>query len=120
MKDIHFFNDHFQNYKSYSIPKAQLVIADIPYNIGKNAYGSNPSWYVDGDNKNGESEKAGKSFFKTDEKSKGSGLGLYITKEALSKINGTITVWSEKNVGSIFTITLPCLKDRVAEMKEVD
>ena len=66
MKDIKFFNDHFQNYKSYSIPKAQLVIADIPYNIGKNAYGSNPSWYVDGDNKKGESELAGKEFFDTD------------------------------------------------------
>jgi site-specific DNA-methyltransferase (adenine-specific) len=59
-------NDHFQNYKTYSIPKAQLVIADIPYNIGKNAYGSNPSWYVDGDNANGESELAGKEFFDTD------------------------------------------------------
>ncbi len=59
-------NDHFQNYKRYGIQKAQLVIADIPYNIGKNAYGSNPSWYVDGDNANGESELAGKSFFDTD------------------------------------------------------
>lgn len=59
-------NDHFQNYKSYNIPKAQLIIADIPYNIGKNAYGSNPSWYVDGDNANGESDKAGKNFFDTD------------------------------------------------------
>ncbi|MFX1667840.1 site-specific DNA-methyltransferase [Riemerella anatipestifer] len=59
-------NDHFQNYKSYQIPKAQLIIADIPYNIGKNAYGSNPSWYIDGDNKNGESELAGKEFFDTD------------------------------------------------------
>jgi site-specific DNA-methyltransferase (adenine-specific) len=59
-------NDHFQNYKAYGIPKAQLVIADIPYNIGKNAYGSNPSWYVDGDNANGESELAGKEFFDTD------------------------------------------------------
>jgi len=29
------FNDHFQNYKRHAIPKAQLVIADIPYNIGK-------------------------------------------------------------------------------------
>lgn len=28
------FNDHFQNYKVYGIPKAQLVIADIPYNHG--------------------------------------------------------------------------------------
>jgi site-specific DNA-methyltransferase (adenine-specific) len=60
------FNDHFQNFKRYNIPKAQLIIADIPYNIGKNAYGSNPSWYVDGDNKNGESDLAGKEFFDTD------------------------------------------------------
>ena len=59
-------NDHFQNFKSYSIPKAQLIIADIPYNIGKDAYGSNPAWYVDGDNKNGESNLAGKTFFDTD------------------------------------------------------
>lgn len=49
MKDIELFNDHFQNYKVYGIPKAQLVIADIPYNIGKDAYGSNPMWYKDGD-----------------------------------------------------------------------
>jgi len=59
-------NDHFQNYKPYGIPKAQLVIADVPYNLGNNAYASNPSWYKDGDNTNGESELAGKSFFDTD------------------------------------------------------
>lgn len=58
--------DHFQNFKPYQIPKAQLVIADIPYNIGVNAYGSNPSWYIGGDNKNGESALAGKEFFDTD------------------------------------------------------
>ena len=61
------FNDHFQNYKRYQIPKAQLVIADIPYNLGNNAYASSLEWYVDGDNKKGESEKAGKTFFDTDE-----------------------------------------------------
>ena len=60
------YNDHFQNYKQYNIPKAQLIIADIPYNLGVNAYASNPSWYQDGDNKNGESELAGKEFFDTD------------------------------------------------------
>ena len=64
--DTNLFNDHFQNYKRYNIPKAQLIIADIPYNVGNNAYGSNPSWYVDGDNKNGASDKAGKTFFDTD------------------------------------------------------
>ena len=61
------YNDHFENAKRYSIPHAQLIIADIPYNLGNNAYASNPSWYKDGDNKNGESELAGKTFFKTDE-----------------------------------------------------
>jgi site-specific DNA-methyltransferase (adenine-specific) len=59
-------NDHFQNYKVYNIPKCQLLIADIPYNLGNKAYASNPAWYKDGDNSNGESELAGKSFFDTD------------------------------------------------------
>jgi site-specific DNA-methyltransferase (adenine-specific) len=60
------YNDNFQNYKRYNIPRAQLVIADIPYNLGVNAYASNPEWYIGGDNKNGESKKAGKAFFNTD------------------------------------------------------
>jgi site-specific DNA-methyltransferase (adenine-specific) len=66
MERIKLFNDHFQNYKVYGIPKAQLIIADIPYNVGKNAYGSNPQWYVDGDNANGESDLANTTFFDTD------------------------------------------------------
>lgn len=60
------YHDNFQNYKRYNIPKAQLVIADIPYNLGVNAYASNPMWYKGGDNKNGESENAGKQFFNSD------------------------------------------------------
>ena len=60
------FHDNFQNYKKYGIPKAQLVIADIPYNIAGNAYASNPMWYKGGDNKNGESKLAKKAFFNSD------------------------------------------------------
>lgn len=61
------YNDNYQNYKVYNIPaKAQLVIADIPYNIGADAYGSNPMWYNGGDNKNGESKFAKQAFFRTD------------------------------------------------------
>lgn len=60
------YNDNFQNYKRYNIPKAQLVIADIPYNLGVNAYASSTEWYIGGDNKNGESHKAGKPFFNSD------------------------------------------------------
>lgn len=63
---IELYNDNFQNYKRYGIPKAQLVIADIPYNLGANAYASSTEWYIDGDNKKGESKKAGKAFFNTD------------------------------------------------------
>jgi site-specific DNA-methyltransferase (adenine-specific) len=60
------YNDNFQNFKRYNIPRAQLVIADIPYNIGINAYASSTEWYINGDNKQGESKKAGKAFFNSD------------------------------------------------------
>ena len=60
------YNDSMQGWKCYPIQKAQLIIADIPYNVGNNFYGSNPMWYVGGDNKNGESKLAGKSAFASD------------------------------------------------------
>lgn len=68
MSDIkcQLYHDNFQNYKRYGIPKAQLVIADIPYNLGVKAYASNPMWYNGGDNKNGESKYAAASFFHGD------------------------------------------------------
>ena len=65
-QEIKLIRDNFQNYKRHNIPKAQLVIADIPYNLGINAYASSTEWYIDGDNRKGESKKAGKSFFNTD------------------------------------------------------
>jgi site-specific DNA-methyltransferase (adenine-specific) len=55
-----------QNWKSKPIQKAQLIIADVPYNVGNNFYGSNPMWYNGGDNKNGESKFAGKAAFHSD------------------------------------------------------
>ena len=55
-----------QNYKRYMIPKAQLIIADVPYCIGGNFYGSRCDWYIGGDNKNGESKLAGKAAFNSD------------------------------------------------------
>lgn len=63
---VELYHDNFQNFKRYNIPKAQLVIADIPYNIGADAYGSNPMWYNGGDNKNGESKLAKSTFFDGD------------------------------------------------------
>lgn len=60
------YNDSMQGWKCYPIQKAQLIIADVPYNVGTNFYGSNPSWYIGGDNKNGESKLAGKAAFASD------------------------------------------------------
>ncbi len=60
------YNDSMQNWKSKPLQKAQLIIADIPYCVGTNFFGSNPMWYVGGDNKNGESKLAGKAAFASD------------------------------------------------------
>lgn len=75
MQKWQIFNDNFQNYKSRHLPKAQFVIADIPYNLGVNAYASSRQWYKDGglldgysdgNSKEHYSDKAGKQFFATD------------------------------------------------------
>lgn len=60
------YRDSMQNYKKYAVPPAQLIIADVPYNVGNNFYGSNPMWYNGGDNKNGESKLAKKAAFNSD------------------------------------------------------
>ena len=90
MSKIELYNDHFENAKRYGIPRAQLIIADIPYNLGNSAYASNPSWYVNGDNKNGESKLAGKSFFDTDNDFKINNFfdfcTRYLKKEPAAKI----------------------------------
>lgn len=52
-----------------------------------------------------------KMFYRGHETTKGSGLGLYIVKETVEKIEGTIEVNSATGNGSTFTVTLPSLKD---------
>ncbi len=81
---IELYNDHFQNYKRYAIPKAQLVIADIPYNLGNNAYASSNEWYVNGDNKNGESDKVLKANMKIVGATE---YGLVLYRDKLPKFN---------------------------------
>jgi signal transduction histidine kinase len=51
-----------------------------------------------------------KMFYRADTKSKGSGIGLYIVKETLEKIQGSISVQSEYGKGSMFTVLLKALK----------
>jgi signal transduction histidine kinase len=55
-------------------------------------------------------------FFRATEKSEGSGLGLYIVKEALDKLKGCIKVESIINNGTKFIIEIPNLvEDRQME-----
>jgi len=52
-------------------------------------------------------------FFVTDN-NMGSGLGLYIAKEAVEYLNGTIVVKSEKNIGTTFTVSIHKPKENQA------
>lgn len=53
-------------------------------------------------------QKVFQMFFKSSESDmSGSGIGLYIVKEALDKLEGTITVSSEKGEGTKFTLKIP-------------
>lgn len=50
-----------------------------------------------------------KLFYRTEDslKKTGSGIGLYIVKEAIKHMGGQITVLSEINLGTVFTVILP-------------
>lgn len=52
-------------------------------------------------------EKIFTMFYRASTQSEGTGLGLYIAMEAVSKLNGTIAVRSELGKGSVFTVRLP-------------
>lgn len=70
--------------------EANIIVADNGIGIDNNLH-----------------DKIFEMFYRVSESSKGSGLGLYIAKEALKKLNGTITVESEKGKGSSFKISIP-------------
>ena len=46
-------------------------------------------------------------FYRATEQSDGSGIGLYIVKNAVEKLGGSISVESKIGSGTIFTILLP-------------
>ncbi|MCG8310500.1 MAG: PAS domain-containing sensor histidine kinase [Cytophagales bacterium] len=51
-------------------------------------------------------------FFRATQEFSGSGLGLYIVKETVQKLRGTISVKSKTRLGTTFKVILPNLKDR--------
>ena len=108
MERVELYNDHFQNFKVYGIPHAQLIIADPPYNLGKNAYASNPAWYKDGDNRNGESELAGKEFFDTDKDFRPAEF-MHFCSQMLVKEPKTGATDSDINAGTKVKSKAPCM-----------
>jgi len=48
-----------------------------------------------------------KMFFRATNENLGSGFGLYNVKDAVERLNGEISVTSEANKGSVFTVTIP-------------
>jgi signal transduction histidine kinase len=46
-------------------------------------------------------------FYRHSESAEGSGLGLYIVRQTVERLGGTIGLMSEVGVGTTFTITLP-------------
>jgi len=49
-------------------------------------------------------------YFRASQASKGNGLGLYLVKKAVEKLNGSIHMMSDYGVGTTFTVTLPILQ----------
>lgn len=52
-------------------------------------------------------EKIYNMFFRATERSDGSGLGLYIVKETLDKLSGSIMCYSDEGIGTKFEIRIP-------------
>ncbi|MDN4165917.1 PAS domain-containing sensor histidine kinase [Cytophagales bacterium LB-30] len=51
-------------------------------------------------------DKVSEMFYRGTDRSKGSGLGLYIVKEAMQKLGGSLQIDSEINMGTIVCLTL--------------
>lgn len=58
------YEDDFLN---VDVGKVDFILTDIPYNIGREAYASNPKWWNGKDYRNGKSELAKTKFFESDE-----------------------------------------------------
>lgn len=99
-------NNLLSNAIKYSDEKKEKRYISIKtYTIGEfykieiedNGLGINPEYHV----------KIFEMFFVTNNNNKGSGLGLYLVKEAVENLNGYITVDSAINIGSTFIVTIP-------------
>jgi signal transduction histidine kinase len=93
-------------YRNLSIPNPKIDIQIITdsekttIRISDNGIGINPEFQG----------KVFDMFFRGHIESKGSGLGLYLVKKGIEKLQGSFKLESKLNEGTVFTITLPSLK----------
>lgn len=56
-------------------------------------------------------DKIFEMFYRTNDNSSGSGLGLYIVMETVKKLDGSVEVRSKVNEGSLFKISIPIFRE---------
>ncbi|WP_285008288.1 PAS domain-containing sensor histidine kinase [Pedobacter faecalis] len=103
-------NNLISNAIRYHNPAAEdpFVLVDVsigPHEatirIADNGMGIDPKYH----------DKVFDMFYRVSKKSVGSGLGLYIVKEAVDKLNGSITLKSEPGRGTEFLLKVPNLNN---------
>jgi signal transduction histidine kinase len=83
--------------------KASLIDGKLQFIVSDNGLGIQPEYL----------NQIFDMFYQANEKSEGSGLGLYIVKQAFEKLSGTIEVTSKNGAGTSFQVTIPVNKDLV-------
>jgi signal transduction histidine kinase len=82
-------------------PKIHFKVSDyqdaLTMEVTDNGHGIDPEYH----------SRIFDMYFRASHHSKGNGLGLYIVKKAVEKLNGTISFTSSVGEGTMFTVTLP-------------
>lgn len=101
------FNNLISNAIRYSNGKDPVVEIDVKINktnanitISDNGVGIEKK----------HQKKVFEMFYRATDANAGSGLGLYIVKESIDKLNGNIDMMSDPGIGTKFLISLPNLK----------
>lgn len=90
------YHDHRKDNKFIKL-SCQQTDQSFSLHIEDNGQGIEPEYH----------NKIFDMFFRANATSQGSGLGLYIVKETIAKLSGTIQLQSVPSMGSTFTINLP-------------
>lgn len=103
------FNNIISNSIKYSDPQnteididIQVVNGHAKISIGDKGNGIDKKYQDD----------VFKMFFRATDKNAGSGLGLYIVKETVQKLNGNVSIESELNKGTTIKMKLPNMRAR--------